>query len=97
MPQALTCPPKRVSSNHRPFLKLDLSCEPDPKAGVVIISDANHQPLLVAAVKDLRKELPSLIERLKGSQLIVYWLPQRDENEATNIAGNLTDKPELVA
>ena len=80
----------------RPFLRLDPSSEPDPRAGVVIISDQSHQPLLVAAVKNMRKELPSLMGPYKGSQLIVYWLPQRDENEGKNIVRNLTDKPEFV-
>ncbi len=80
----------------RPFVRLPRIAMPDTRAGVVIVSNASHQPLLVAAVKNLRDELPALIEDLEGSEHVIYWMPHRDERERENIVRKLTDKPEFV-
>ncbi len=80
----------------RPFLRLPRIAMPDTRAGVLIVSNPSHEPLLVAAVRNLRDELAALVEGLEGSEHLIYWMPHRDEKERENIVLHLTDKPEFV-
>ena len=74
------------------LLKLDLSCEPDPYPGVVIIADEHCMHAVASAVKSLRKELK---QKMAGAppKSVAYWSLQQDEAELTRILSGLTERP----
>jgi hypothetical protein len=74
------------------FLKLDLNCEPDPYPGVVIVSDVNHVQVFVAEVQDVQKELPRLLERIKG-EAVAYFDLEMDAQKRKEILSGLSSQP----
>lgn len=82
-------------SFHQLFLKLDLDCEPEKYPGILIASDISHRHVLVAAVKNLHKELPLLLKQIEGKE-VVYWWREEDGHERSKILSGLTGHPVFV-
>ena len=74
------------------LLKLRFDCEADPYPGILILTDRNYKSASAMAVKDLRKELPSILEPL-GDDTVAYWRIERDEKERSRLLSELTANP----
>ena len=74
------------------FLKLDFECEPDHYPGIVIVADEHYQHGFAAAVKNLQRELPALLQQVQGKPVAYWWLEQ-DQNELKRILSGLTEHP----
>lgn len=74
------------------FLKLDFECEPDKHPGIVIIADEHYEHAFAAAVQNLQRELPELLQRVQGTQ-VAYWDLEQDPNERKRILSGLTEHP----
>ena len=87
---------RRWSSPDRAFhcslLKLSFDCEADPYPGILILTDRTYVGATVMAVKDLRKELPKILDPL-GDDTIAYWLIVRDDTEREKLLTGLTTTP----
>ena len=82
------------SFNHI-FLELDLACEPMDYAGILIISDLNHDNAKVFNIKSLWKELPRLIEN-KEHDVIAYWWHEDDAKKRSRMLSDITTHPLFV-
>ena len=74
------------------LLRLNLECEADPAPGILILTDQSYKSASAMAVKDLRKELPRILESL-GDDAVAYWRIERDEGERRRILDGLTEHP----
>jgi hypothetical protein len=77
------------------FLTLDLDCKPDNYPGIVIISDKSHRVVSVTEVKNLERELPSLMAKFE-SQPEVYWDLETNAQRRKEILSSLTSDPVFV-
>jgi hypothetical protein len=82
------------SNFRRVFLKLDLSCEPVNRSGVVIIADEHCDSASIAAVENLRRELPGLLSAV-AEPYVVYWSTQLKKEDASKIIAGLTEHPQF--
>jgi len=87
---------RQWSSPQRTFrhslLKLRFECEADPYPGILILTDQSYKNATAMAVKNLRKELPRILEPL-GEDTIAYWSIERDETERGRVLAGLTAAP----
>ena len=74
------------------LLKLSFDCEADPYPGILILTDRSYKNAAAVAVKDLRKELPKILEPL-GEDTIAYWRIERDEAERSRVLAELSAAP----
>lgn len=74
------------------LLKLSFDCEVDPFPGILILTDRGYKNVSAMAVKDLRKELPKILEPL-GDNAVAYWCIERDEKERSRLLSGLTANP----
>lgn len=77
---------------HSGLLKLDLACEADPYPGILILTNPTYASASAMAVKNLRKELPKLIEHLDEGT-IAYWYLETNEKELSRVLAGLTAAP----
>ena len=83
--------PQRTFSHS--LLKLRFDCAADPYPGILILTDRSCKRAFAMAVKDLRKELPKILEPLLGDDTVAYWLIERDEKERSRLLSGLTVNP----
>ena len=83
--------PQRTFSHS--LLKLNFDCEADPYPGILILTDRSYKSVSAMAVKDLRKELPKILEPLLGDDTVAYWRIERDERERNRLLSGLTANP----
>lgn len=77
---------------HHSLVKLSFDCEADPYPGILILTDRSYTNASAMAVKDLRKELPRILEPL-GDDTIAYWQIVRDDTERDCLLTGLTATP----
>lgn len=82
--------PQRTFSHS--LLKLRFDCGADPYPGILILTDRSYKSAFAMAVKDLRKELPKILEPL-GDDTVAYWRIERDEKERIRLLSGLTANP----
>ena len=74
------------------LLRLDLSCEPGPYPGIVIITDEHCMHAVATRVANLRQELEQKMAE-GPPKSVVYWSLQQDETELPRILSGLTRQP----
>lgn len=74
------------------LLKLRFDCEANSYPGILILTDQSYKNASAMAVKDLRKELPKILEPL-DEDTIAYWWTERDEAERSRVLAGLTATP----
>ena len=77
------------------LLQLDPSCEPDPYPGIVVICDARRQEARLMAVRNLRRELPHLLQDAKP-QTLVYWSVETNDEKRLALSVGLTEHPQFI-
>jgi hypothetical protein len=76
----------------RLFTRLVDQCEPSQCPGVLILTDQGHTQSALFLVKNLRRELPALLEQHPGLR-IGYWRVIAKEEEGANYLQQLTFRP----
>ncbi|MGE0471771.1 MAG: hypothetical protein AB7L09_25730 [Nitrospira sp.] len=79
-------------NSHLPLLKLSFDCEVDPRPGILILTKQNNTSASAMTVKNLRKELPKLLEHC-DENTIAYFKSMTDETERNRMLGKLTAAP----
>lgn len=74
------------------FLRLDFECEADPYPGILILTDQTYRSASAVAVRNLRKELPALLEKV-NEDAVAYWWLERDQIELESVLSRLTERP----
>ena len=77
---------------HYSLVKMNFEFEADPYPGILILTDRSYTRALALAVKNLRKELPTILETL-GEDTIAYWTIVRDDGEREKLLAGLTKNP----
>ena len=77
---------------HYSLVKLRFDCEADPYAGILILTDRSHMHATAMLIRDLRKELPKVLEPL-GEGAVGYWRSERNETVRDRLLAGLTIHP----
>lgn len=77
---------------HYVLVKMDFACEADAHPGILILTDRNYVKTKAMAVKNLRKELSTILEPL-DEDTVAYWRIVEDDKERETILTGLTGAP----
>jgi hypothetical protein len=74
------------------LVKLDLECEADSYAGVLILTQSGHHTARTLAVQNARKELGAILAK-EPDDTIVYWRMHQSPSELQRLMSGLTANP----
>ena len=77
---------------HHIFARLNLQCELESSPGLAIVTDQDCGKADAIAVKNLRKELPAILDKTAPAR-VVYWSSYRDEEKLAALLSQLTKTP----
>ena len=77
---------------HFSLLKVNFDCEPDARAGVLVLTDPSYRHATALEVKDPRKEFSRILAPLPDDA-IAYWRVVAEDGERAKVMAGLTATP----